>query len=472
MAEVVLQVKQYIEEWNMIRPGDTVLVGFSGGADSVCLLTILNRLSASMEFKLAALHMHHGMRQEGDRDAAFAARLCATLQIPFYLEKEDVPAYAKEHGMTEEEAGRILRYEKLENKARQLQAKAVAVAHHKNDQAETMLLNLFRGTGLGGLRGMQPVRELRATAQDGAETAATVRLIRPLLCLDREEIEGYLQERDIAYVTDRTNLEDDHTRNRIRHHVLPVAEREVNSASVAHLAEEAEEIALAHTYLQDQAEEILQQRLISADPLQLNVQDFVMVPPILRRYLLMACMERITPHRKDITSNHLKLLEKLCMEEAGTKSMDLPYNIDAIREYGTLTFGKKNTKAPSPKLEKSTKAPSPKLHMETRCFSYGEDQIIPKEKYTKWFDYDRIQGTFTLRTRQVGDRIIIDRQGHSQTLKQYMIDAKIPATERDQVPILADEKGVIWVVGHRISEAYKVQEDTRQILEVQIIFHR
>ena len=227
MDALMLEIKRYIEANQLIRPGDGVVVGLSGGPDSVFLLYALHTLQARMGFTLRAVHVHHGIRgAEADRDEAFSEKLCAKLDIPFQAVHVAAPAYAAQHGLSLEEAARILRYEALEAARQQLtQATAawIAVAHHLDDQAETVLHNLVRGAGLRGLAGMENRRN---------------HVIRPLLSIKREDILKWLKQYDIPYVTDSTNADPHYTRNRIRSTVLPEL-REINPEANAHSAHSA-----------------------------------------------------------------------------------------------------------------------------------------------------------------------------------------------------------------------------------------
>ena len=224
------KIKNYIKQNNMVTRGDKVLAGISGGADSTCLLYVLSHLKEQMGFELCVVHVNHGIRQEAQEDAVYVEKICKQLMIPFFLRTEDVPLIACREGLTEEEAGRSVRYAVFEELADKVCATKIAVAHNRNDLAETMLLNLFRGTGVHGAGAIRPVRG---------------RIIRPLLDTERTEIEEYLRKKGISYQTDKTNLEDDHTRNRIRHHILPYAQQEINNRAVQHLARAAQEISEA-----------------------------------------------------------------------------------------------------------------------------------------------------------------------------------------------------------------------------------
>ena len=236
MDALMLEIKRYIGANQLIRPGDGVVVGLSGGPDSVFLLYALHTLQPRMGFTLWAVHVHHGIRgAEADRDEAFSEKLCAKLDIPFQAVHVAAPAYAAQHGLSLEEAARILRYEALEAARQQLgqtRAAWIAVAHHLDDQAETVLHNLVRGAGLRGLAGMENRRN---------------HVIRPLLSIKREDILKWLKQYDIPYVTDSTNADPHYTRNRIRSTVLPEL-REINPEASAHIAHSAALLREADAY--------------------------------------------------------------------------------------------------------------------------------------------------------------------------------------------------------------------------------
>ncbi len=227
----------YSRTHQLFAPGDGVVLGVSGGADSVCLLFALYGLARELEIGLYVVHVNHGIRGDAARDAAYVETLCRKLEVPFTLVEEDVGAVARRQGCSTEEAGRQVRYEAFYREMERRGAQKIAVAHNAGDRAETMLLNLFRGSGLTGLGSIRPVRE---------------RIVRPLLGLERWEIEAYLERRDISWRQDSTNDTDEYTRNRIRRHILPYAEREICSGAAAHLCKAADIFMEIEDYMEEQ----------------------------------------------------------------------------------------------------------------------------------------------------------------------------------------------------------------------------
>ena len=222
------KVFAYIREHHMLQAGDRVVAGVSGGADSVCLLFLLLEWQKEVPTDIAVVHVDHGIRAEAGEDARYVEQLCEERGIPFFLTRAEVRNRARMEKISEEEAGRRTRYEAFEKAAKEWGATKIAVAHNSNDRSETQLFHLFRGSGIRGLASIMPVRD---------------RIIRPLLCLERWEIEKFLQQRGIVYCKDATNEEDDYTRNRIRHHILPYAEQNIVKGCVAHMNQTAELLA-------------------------------------------------------------------------------------------------------------------------------------------------------------------------------------------------------------------------------------
>ena len=456
------KVRDYMREHEMTAPGDAVIVALSGGADSVCLLTVLKQL-ATPEFLLRAVHVHHGIRgAEADRDEAFAQKLCESLSVPLCVAYCHVPAYAAEHGLSEEEAGRILRYQVLEKEAgkweQELPAGSrvkIALAHHRDDNAETILHHLLRGSGLTGLAGIRPVQGRR---------------IRPLLCVGREEIRAYLEAGHISWCEDSTNQSPDYTRNRIRSQVLPLLKTAVNEQAEEHILQAGQIIGQADAYLRQQAEEIWQKAVCGReeDLAAIPLTAFARQPEILKTYLIRHMLDQLHPGWKDIGSRHFTAIAELAGKPVGSR-LDLPGGLMARTGYETLEIVRKTEREVSVKTESGAdgeihgRQTVPELHM--TVFSRQKDQEIPKNQYTKWFDYDKIKGTLSVRTRRTGDYLILP-SGGSKTIARYMIDEKIPKEKREQILLLAEGSHVLWVVGFRISEYYKIEEHTENILQV------
>lgn len=466
------KVLSYIRTHQMLEPGQKVVVGLSGGADSVCLLSLLADIREEYRLELRAVHIHHGLRGgEADRDAAFSEELCSRLDVPFRLVFVNVKETAEKKRVSEEEAGRILRYEAFAKEAgqwrKELQESGkadldgsvrpgeikMAVAHHGDDSAETILYQLFRGSGLKGLSGIPPVRG---------------DIIRPLLCAERKEITDYLEEKGLSFVTDSTNLENDYARNKIRNQLLPMAIQEINQGAAEHIRRAGELIGEADHFFSERADCMLETLLETENQKTdqgncqavLSVSGLLALSHIEASYVVRAVFKRKQWPLRDITSGHIESILTLLNGRTGAGA-DLPEGLRAERSYDRLVFTRLQTGQP----EKSADIKLPALFMEVTVRENQEE--IPKNLYTKWFDYDRIKDTLSVRYRLPGDYITL-KGGGRKSLKSLFIDEKIPRERRGRIPLLAEGSHVLWVIGGRISEYYKVTEETKRILKVQV----
>lgn len=455
----------------MLRPAERVVAGISGGADSVCLLFVLLKWKERYGADLAVVHVNHGIRAEAGEDARFVEELCKRHNIPFYLRETDVRGLAKERKCSEEEAGRDFRHRVFQEVAAKRHADKVAVAHNMNDRGETMLFHLFRGTGLKGLAGMLPVRD---------------NVIRPLLCVERNEIEHYLEEIGQDYCRDETNREDLYARNRIRHHILPYAEQELAAGCVRHMARTAELLAETEDYLAGRTKEGLQLcvtaggregadeglRPWSAEESEaryyrIDRERFLALHPAIRKRVLHELLRSLSPGMRDISQVHVTDLLSLFMR-AGNRRICLPFGICGRREYDgvILERGWENEVFPEDFV-----LDFQVILLEDLPRNYENSLIFPKNQYTKWFDYDKIEKSPVLRTRMEGDYLTIrDGEGNMRhkKLKEYMVTEKIPENMRGRIPVLAEGSHILWLVGYRISEYYKVGEDTKRVLQITI----
>ena len=458
------KVKVYVERFHMIEPKDTIVLGISGGADSVCLLKILARWKEAWGISLRAVHVHHQLRgEEADADERFVRELCENEGIPCRVFHEDVQGMAQREKIGLEEAGRIARYRCFATVCEDVGGGKIALAHHQNDLAETMLHHLVRGTGMAGLCSLKPVSGNR---------------IRPLLCLEKEEILVYLEAAGQPWHTDSSNLEDDYTRNRIRHHVLEELKTEVNPRAVRHMAQLSEELEETRAVLAQVAAEKRRQYVRKSEKGMLFAEELKKEPDLIGRQIVHDLLKEISGKQKDFTRIHIEAVQELWNRKVGARR-DLPYGMQAIRTYDGIYLERKAEKCETRDSEKNAGIQI-NVHSEgTESFQIGELTLtvsrtardfgeIPEKKYTKWFDYDRIKQTLVIRHRQPGDRICLFDGGGSKKLKDYLIDRKIPAQKRDQLWLLADGSDILWIIGDRISAAYKVTAESQRILQAEI----
>ena len=447
------KVISYIEKNKILQDGDSVLLGVSGGADSVCMLHVLYSLREKYHLKLYVVHVNHGIRgSEAKRDADFVEQMAENLQIPFRVVTANIPEMAKEQKLSEEEAGRIFRYNTFEQVANEVGANKIAVAHNLNDNSETVLFNLFRGSRLKGLRGISPMRG---------------QIIRPLLCCSRNEIEQYLQEKNLSYCTDSTNKETDYSRNRIRLKLMPYIKENINQKAEYNIVNAAENLSQVYEYIYGEAQKAY--RIHVKDNVLLNSAEDLNVV-ILQEVVRMWILEN-TGRLKDIKANHVNIVIGLLSNQVSKKS-ELPYGLKLIKTYEGVKVLLENNEGKDSNgqtiIEDGKIFNTEKITVTVENESFDKSNI-PDLLYTKWLDYDKIKG-LTLRKRLPGDYIEISgsESGRSvkKKLKKYFIDNKIPQEERNNIWLLADGNHVVWIVGYRISEMCKVTDSTKRIIKI------
>ncbi len=488
------KVFDYLQSNNMLSKGDGVVVGVSGGADSMCLLRILLSMRERLELKLLVLHVNHGIRgASADGDEQFVKEFCEANNTDFKAVHINVPEIASREGLTEEEAGRKYRYRSFFEACGENGFGKIAVAHNKDDNAETVLFNIARGSGISGLRGIRPTR-----------VEKDVTIIRPLLNCTRKEIEDYLAEHGQSYRTDETNFENDYSRNRIRNEIMPLLGRSVNSAVSSHLAELAGQAG--------ELEELLEELTLKAmdglgyietdSSIKVGVKALGALYGPVRKNVLRKLYMKLSGSLKDIESTHIRLLDELLGKSVG-KRIDLPYGVCARRDYDELILELADPAGISKaeirggySAERAVLGTGPDVpvrrntdeiridrlpvrislgnekYIELSCIPCEKTLNIPKNDYTKFFDYDKIRNDMVLRTRRTGDYLSIRSHGdckfHKKSLKTWMVDNKIARNERDEIVLLAEDNHIMWIIGYRGDDAYPVTEETRTVLKAEL----
>jgi len=438
----------------MLERGCSVTLGVSGGADSVCLFFVLLSLKEEYDLKPRVIHVMHGIREEeAERDMEFTAGLCREHGVDFKCIRKDVPKIASERGLSIEEAGRLVRYEAFEGE----KTDRTAVAHNKNDLAETVLFNLLRGSGIRGICGISPVNG---------------RIIRPLLCVTRTEIEEYLKGRGLSWCTDSTNSDNDYSRNRIRNVILKEAER-INPRTVQHLAGAAAEAA--------SVSDLLDREILKAfddccreekEGISIDVIKAKKLHPCLFRGIIYEALCRLSGKKKDIGAVHVRDTAELFDRQSG-KSCDLIYGLRAKRSFDRVLIEKKKAGEENVSfrisLQELLKKGEIRL-VDGRILSAalieGDDPEFTKVSHTYALDYDKIVIDSLIRVRQQGDRISI-RGGHRK-VKDLLIDKKIPVDARDELLMLAHESEVYWIENLRTGFSCSPGRDTKRILKIRV----
>ena len=460
MAPMKKKVWDFVHKNELLCQQDRVVVGVSGGADSVCLFWLLLALKKEMPMEICVVHVNHGIRgEEAEEDALFVKELCLSNGIDFFREDADIPRLAAGLGMSEEEAGRMVRYEAFRRVKETWGGTKIATAHHMNDQAETILMNAFRGTGLRGLRGME---------------ARSADVVRPLLCVTREEIEEWMRKQNLEFRTDVTNEQVIYTRNRIRNRILPEA-RLVNEKAVEHLAALARSAGECEAYVQSVSDGVFV-RIVEQRGCELFVsEELLKEPELIGKYVLKKVLTECGNNDfglKDIGAVHLQEMLRLFQSETG-KRLELPKELYARRTYGGILVGKDSSAVDKDSDKKCFPVTLPGsvragndwiIHFSVE--EYKKEQQIPRKAYTKWFDYDKIKGSLEVRTRRTGDYLVVNVEGGKKKLKDYFIDEKVDRMRRDDIWLLAEGNCILWAVDYRTGESHRVTEDTRRILVV------
>ncbi len=434
------KIRDYINKHTMLNKGDGVVLGLSGGPDSVCLFFVLLELQQEYDLTIRAVHVNHCIRgDEADSDQQYAKSLCQVNNIPLRELVIDIPALAKESGRSTEEEARMARYKAFNEEANYLKNELgcdvkIAVAHNADDNAETVLFHMARGTGLDGMCGIAPVRD---------------NIIRPLLQISKKEILQILEDNKIEYCIDSTNNQVDYDRNKIRHNIMPQL-AEINDKALEHISEMTERLSAIADYISLEAHGLLQ--IAKEGEGRLRKRAIATAPPVIASQALKDYLSEYMPDKKDVSAVHVESILGL-LNEDGERQVQLPYKKTLVISYEEIYVV-------------DQEAPSKNPTFNYRQFTLEEGMKYPEDTYTKWFDCDRITDNVVIRNRQEGDYLCIDSAGNHKSIQDYFVDEKIPRHLRDEIPLVCDGNHVMWVVGHRISEYYKISKNTSQVLEI------
>lgn len=439
------RICRFIANNNMLSNGEAVVCGLSGGADSVCLLLVLNELSEQIGFSVEALHINHSLRNdESDRDEEFCRILCEKLDIPFSAERVDVNAFAQKHSLSCEEAARKLRYEIFSAYS---QGKKIATAHNANDNLETIILNLTRGSGLRGLMGIPPVRG---------------NIIRPLLEVSRSEIEDFLESRNQKFVTDSTNLTDDYTRNKIRHRIIPMLE-DINSSVVKTTVKTSETLRDENKFISNAVRKASGMCRSENSFTGLEKYDKV----IRRRCIAELLSENGLPY----SNERLKECDRILCSNGKIDLNRKVYFISDGKTAGiTVTDTEKSHSEISSELIIGENNIFQDIILECRiinCDNLRKIKKVHKNLTFYYLDYDKISGRAIIRNRRYGDKIQLCGRNFTSSVKK-LINENVPPELRSTQHFIEDEKGTIFAEAIGIADRVKPDENTVRLLEINI----
>lgn len=444
------RILETITENNLISKGDTVIIGASGGPDSQFLITILNNLKEDLGFDIVLAHLNHLHRKEAQNDEDLVRETAEKLNLKFYSRSRSMDDFAKEEKLSSEDAGRRLRYEFFNDLAKKFPNSKIAVAHNKDDQAETVLMRITRGTGLDGLRAMD--------YENG-------NIIRPILNIKKSEILAYLDKNKIPYAIDHTNFENDYTRNKVRLDVIPKLE-EINPNVIDSIYKLSD---LARDDLEI-IEEVVREKFqamatIKPGEIYFDKDEFENTNPFLLRRILRKAVEVLKGEIKDLSKENLDDFLKIKDLDNGKSLIKDDLSLRKSYRYYILE-------------EKSSENSQIELNLK-ECdlvnFNgiYLKSSIINSDNYEKdrntgYFDYDKLSFPLKVRTRRNGDRFVPLGHKSEKKLKDFFIDQKIDRKKRDEIPLILSKDKIIWLASLRISDEFKVTAETKKILKIEV----
>lgn len=455
----------------LIAAGDSILVGVSGGPDSVALLHLLLARAQRYTLRLGVAHLDHGLREESGRDAEFVQRMAAGLGLAVHMEKIDVARMQRQLRLSLEEAGRKARYDFFQRTAGQHGYAKVALGHHADDNAETLLLHLLRGSGRLGLGGIRPIRQ-------GA-------YIRPLIRAGRADIENYLVIRGSAFLNDRTNTDYAMLRNRIRHHLIPLLESDYRPGVRAALSRTAEVLAAEEEWLEDLLRPIFERLIIDRRPgrLALAAAGLVQLPLAAARRIVRSALRLSRGDLGRIGLAHVEQIIHLSRLSGEAGPVHLPGNLCVRREQDQLVFaqqahglGFEPPRTPPGDYEYSLPEGDvltiPETGDRIRLSEVPPHAVAdPRaaDAQTAFLDRDAVQFPATIRNRRPGDRFYPLGAGGSQKLKKFFNDHKVPNAQRRRCPLLVSGGRILWVAGHRIDHQARITPLTRRVLKAEVL---
>jgi tRNA(Ile)-lysidine synthase len=450
----------------MIAAGDSILVAASGGPDSIALVHSLFQIAQDQSIPIALAHLHHGLRgAEADRDAEFVARQATAMGLRLFSDRLDVHAYRRRHRLSLEEAARKLRYASLRHMADRHGFSKIAVGHHADDSAESILLFLLRGAGPRGLGGIAPKRG---------------RFVRPLIDQRREQILAYLEENDIPYVVDSTNADRRFLRNRIRHDLIPQLSAEYNPQLTESLLRLSTIVQAEDRWMDELAEKMFEKAVIGEEPerLSLSVSRLAALPEAACRRVLRKTVTELQGDLRRIGFRHLEAVGTLLHQKKGTGELHLPRGLRVFRCYDRLEFCQDDrlSQADAPKYRLCIEAPGEfrlpvggLLLRLSVCGPVDFGRLARSGQQVAFFDMGKFCFPVTVRNVRPGDRFRPSGMAGTQKVFDFFVNRKVPRHLRSSCPLLVCGGKIAWVVGHRTAEDFRAGPESRQVLRAELL---
>lgn len=479
------QVLEFCERNSLLNPGDHVVVGVSGGFDSLCLLHLLKIFSARLALKLTAAHLNHQLRgDDAEMDEMFVADTAARWQLPLVVDRQPVAELAARRRQSIEEAARQVRYDFLQGVARKVGASKIAVGHNADDQAETVLMHFLRGTGLSGLRGMAPLIQLDCTGEPETEGPTRLWLIRPLLETSRAEIEAYCRLHQLVPRQDQSNVDTTYFRNRLRYELIPYLES--YNPGIRQVLQRTAKVAAADLELLNEQTTLAWRSVAqaAAGRIIFDRPGWSNLPLALKRSTLRRAVQVLRRSLRDIGFEHIeRAIEVVESGQAGARA-SLPGGLMLTLSYRTLTIAAEDSAiepetgvpylVPGQVVQVAIPGvtPLPGTGWQLRAnliapAGLDRQRLSQVERWEAYLDADVVGEAPVLRTRQPGDTFHPFGLGeHSQKVQKFMIDAKIPAALRPHVPLLVADTRILWICGFRLGEPARLRASSRRALHL------
>lgn len=456
------QILNTIRKYQLIEEGENVVVGFSGGPDSVCLLHVLHVLSGQLGIKLYAVHINHMLRaSESDEDEAYAREFCKKLGVELHVRAFDIRSLAREKRISEEETGREVRYGEFNFVAQRLGKAKIAVAHNRNDQAETVFMRLVRGTGTDGLCGMKHKRDS---------------IIRPLLDTGREEIEKYCEEQGLNPKIDSSNLKSIYTRNKIRLEIIPYINREFDIDIVENLYRMSQIIGDDVEIIDSVVGQAYDACVENTDKgcLKIRLAPFRLLKAGVAKRVVRSAVRKVKGDINGIDAGHIESVVSLVEYGRTGSEIQLPHGLRAVKSYEEVKIYIEAEKedwtffAPV-EIGGITRLDGRQAYLESEVFEMlGEykDYMRPDSSMEQFFDYEKLIEGINIRSREDGDFFKPLKALGTKKLKKYFIDKKIPRDRRDRILLIAKNKEIVWIIGYKTSDNFKITENTRRVIKL------
>jgi tRNA(Ile)-lysidine synthase len=477
---VLASVRETIARFDMIHSGESVLLGVSGGPDSLALLHLIKELAPEFYLKLGVAHLNHGLRKEADAEAVFVTSICREMGVTCHVVKEDVNRHRRRHKVSAEEAGRQVRYTFYRSVAAQHGYDKIALGHHAGDNAELVLMFLLRGSGSGGFSGIPPVR-------DGM-------IIRPLIRLSRRDITDYLEAAEVRYMTDRSNQDNRHLRNRIRNDLIPLLQQSYNPRIIPALNRSADILRDEDHWMAAMTDSHFSEALVSfgKGECRLSVERMTSLPVGARRRVIRKAVAEVKGDLRRISFDHVEAVLRLIESHRPQHAVALPDGLSFRKSGDSLSLSETRRQADGRpaafgRIRRATyhyrvNRPQSPLHapvivdldeigwrMTFAVVESGAVGTVHKTGQTvAFFDMDSLVFPLELRNVQPGDRFTPYGCQGAQKVKKYFVDHKVSLGLRWECPVLISNGRIAWLAGHQIADACKVTPDTRWVLRAEL----